>query len=128
MAKYLTQEWLDQSRALAAGQRERPGASVRLNHVVTGGPGGEVQYHWVLDNGRLLEGRLGLLEDGEVTMTTAWADSVRIAKGELDLNAAFMQGKVKVTGNLAKLMALLPLTGDPEYQELQARIREVTEY
>ena len=40
-----------------------------------------------------------------MTLTTGYADAVKIQKGELDANAAFMQGKVKVTGNMAKVMA-----------------------
>jgi len=128
MAKYLSQEWLDETRAMGADQPERPGASVRMNYVVTGSPGGEIDYYWVLENGKLLESRLGSLEDGEVTLTTSWDDSVSIAKGELDLNAAFMQGRVKVTGNMAKLMSLLPLANAPEYQELQQRIQAITEF
>jgi alkyl sulfatase BDS1-like metallo-beta-lactamase superfamily hydrolase len=126
--QYLSQEWLDETREMAADQPERPGASVRMNYVVTGGRVGDITYYWVLENGRLVESRLGSLEDGEVTLTTGWDDSVRIAKGDLDLNAAFMQGKVKVSGNMAKLMSLLPLTSAPEYKELQDRIRAVTEF
>jgi alkyl sulfatase BDS1-like metallo-beta-lactamase superfamily hydrolase len=128
MSKYLTQEWLDETKAMASDQPDRPGASVRMNYVVTGVPGGDVQYYWILENGKLLESSLGSLEDGEVTLTTAWGDSVSIAKGDLDMNAAFMQGKVKVTGNMAKLMSLLPLTNAPEYKQLQERIRAVTEF
>lgn len=128
MSKYLTQEWLDETRAMAADQPERPGASVRMNYVVTGGPDDEIQYYWILENGKLLSSKLGSLEDGEVTLTTRWDDAVRIAKGELDMNVAFMQGKVKVTGNMAKLMSLLPLTSAPEYQQLQERIRAITEF
>jgi hypothetical protein len=33
-----------------------------------------------------------------------------------------------VTGNMAKLMSLLPLTNSPEYRALQEQIREITEY
>lgn len=128
MVRYLTQEWLDETRAMAADQPERPGASARMNYVVTGAPDGDISYYWVLENGKLLESRLGTLDDAEVTLTTSWEDSVRIATGELDSNAAFMQGKVKVTGNMAKLMSLLPLTNAPEYRQLQDRIREVTEF
>ncbi|HEY2427875.1 MAG TPA: SCP2 sterol-binding domain-containing protein [Acidimicrobiales bacterium] len=128
MAKYLSQEWLDETRAMGADQPERPGASVRMNYVVTGSPDGEIDYYWVLENGKLLESRRGTLEDGEVTLTTTWADSVSIAKGELDLNAAFMQGRVKVTGNMAKLMSLLPLATAPEYRALQERIQAMTEF
>jgi len=50
MAKWLTQEWLDEGRKLAEGQPERPGASARLQYVVTGGPDGDIRYYWVLDN------------------------------------------------------------------------------
>jgi alkyl sulfatase BDS1-like metallo-beta-lactamase superfamily hydrolase len=128
MSKYLTQEWLDETRAMAADQALRPGASVRMNYVVTGGPDGDVAYYWILENGKLLESALGSLDDGEVTLTTGWDDSVRIAKGELDTNAAFMQGKVKVTGNMAKLMSLLPLTNAPEYRQLQEQIQAITEF
>ena len=128
MSKYLTQEWLDETRAMAADQAERPGASVRMNYVVTGGPDGDVAYYWILENGKLLESALGSLDDGEVTLTTGWDDSVRIAKGELDTNAAFMQGKVKVTGNMAKLMALLPITNSAEYKQLQTEIQAITDY
>ena len=45
-----------------------------------------------------------------------------------DANAAFMQGRIKVAGNMAKLMALMPLTNAPEYKELQKQIQEMTEY
>ncbi|GAC1318319.1 MAG: hypothetical protein NVSMB12_17070 [Acidimicrobiales bacterium] len=128
MAKYLSQEWLDETREMAADQPERPGASVKMNYVVTGAPDGDVTYHWILENGKLIESKLGALDDGEVTLTMTYDDAVKQAKGELDANAAFMQGRVKVTGNMAKLMSLLPLTNAPEYKALQAKISEVTEY
>jgi len=53
---------------------------------------------------------------------------MKIQKGELDANAAFMQGRIKVSGNMAKLMSLMPLTNAPEYKELQKQIEEITEY
>ena len=113
---------------MAADQPERPGASCRLNGVVSGSPSGELSVSCVVENGRVVQARLGALDDAEVTVTASWADAVRIAEGELDLNAAFMQGKVKASGNMAKLMALLPLTVTPECQALQQRLRAVTEF
>jgi alkyl sulfatase BDS1-like metallo-beta-lactamase superfamily hydrolase len=126
--KYLSQEWLDVTKDMAGDQPERPGASAKMQYVVTGGAGGDISYYWVLENGKLLESKLGTLDDAEVTLTQSYDDSVKVAKGELDANAAFMQGKVKVTGNLAKLMALLPLTNAPEYKVLQTKIKEITEF
>jgi predicted lipid carrier protein YhbT len=128
MAKYLTQEWLDEARKLAESQPERPGASVRMQYVVTNAPSGEIKYYWVLENGKLLESQLGELPDAEVTLTQTYEDAVKVQKGELDANTAFMQGRVKVTGNMAKLMSLLPLTNAPEYKQLQQQTQEITEF
>jgi putative sterol carrier protein len=126
--KYLSQAWLDEARALAQDQPERPGTSATMQFVVTGGLEGDVKYYWVLQDGLLAEASLGELPDAEVTMTTGYQDSVAIQKGELDANAAFMQGKTKVTGNMGKLMSLMPLTMSPDYQALQEKVRAITEY
>ena len=93
-----------------------------------GGPDGDVKYYWVLENGKLLDSQLGEISDADFTLTQSYDDSVKVQKGELDANAAFMQGRVKVTGNMAKLMALLPLTNAPEYKALQEQINAMTEY
>jgi putative sterol carrier protein len=49
-------------------------------------------------------------------------------KGELDANAAFMQGKVKVSGDVGKLMALLPITMSPEFHEFNQAVLGMTEF
>ena len=128
MSKWLTQEWLDEFKTLAETQPERPGASARMQYVVVGGPEGDIKYYWVLENGKLLESRLGELPDPEITLTLSHEDAMKIQQGELDANAAFMQGRIKVAGNMAKLMSLLPLTNSPEYKQLQHEVRQVTEY
>ncbi len=128
MSKWLTQEWLDETKKMAEGQPERPGASARMQYVVSGGPDGDIDYYWILENGKIVTSQLGKLDDAEVTLTTGYADALKIQKGELDANAAFMQGKVKVTGNMAKVMSLLPITNSPEYKELQKEIADITEY
>jgi alkyl sulfatase BDS1-like metallo-beta-lactamase superfamily hydrolase len=126
--KYLTQEWLDVSKEMAADQPERPGASAKMQYIVTGGPDGDISYYWVLENGKLLESKIGTMDDPEVTLTQSYEDAVKVQKGELDANAAFMQGRVKVTGNMAKLMSLLPLTNAPEYKAFQEKVKGVTEF
>jgi alkyl sulfatase BDS1-like metallo-beta-lactamase superfamily hydrolase len=128
MPKWLTQEWMDEQSKLAQDQPERPGATARMQYVVTGGPEGDIRYYWVLVDGHIRENRLGTLDDAELTLTQSYEDALRIQKGELDEQAAFMQGRIKVEGNMAKLMALLPITSSLEYRELQSKIREITEY
>jgi putative sterol carrier protein len=127
MAKYLTQEWLDSQRELAQEFPERPGATARMQYHVTGGPEGDIDYFWVLENGTLLQSERGQDPDADFTLTLSYDDSVKIQKGELDPNAAFMQGRMKVTGNMGKLMSLLPLTQSAEYKAIQEKIRAVTD-
>ena len=128
MAKYLTQEWLDLQTELAQSFPEKPNASARMQTVVTGAPGGDVSYYTVIDNGKIIENKLGTDDQAEFTMTQGYDDSVKVLKGELDANAAFMQGRMKVTGNMGKLMSLMPLTQSPEYKAIQQKINEITEY
>ncbi len=128
MPKWLSQEWHDEYLRLAEGQPERPGASARLQYVITGGPEGDIRYYWLLENGNLQEIRLGEIADPEITLTMTYDDAQKVQQGELDANAAFMQGRIKVAGNMAKLMSLLPITSSPEFKQLQEEVRAVTEY
>ncbi|MDQ3304731.1 MAG: SCP2 sterol-binding domain-containing protein [Actinomycetota bacterium] len=128
MVRYLSAEWMALTKELAAEFPETPGATARLQYVITGGPDGEVRYHHVIDNGRTVEHSLGDDPECEVTLTSSYDDKMKVDKGELDASAAFMQGRVKVTGNIAKVMALLPLTNKPEYKEILAQVREQTTF
>ncbi len=128
MAKYLSQEWHERAKELAQSFPERVGATARMVFVVSGGPEGDISYHQILENGKVLEQGLGVCENAEITMTITWDDSLKLHKGELDANTAFMQGRMKVAGNMAKLMALMPLTMSTEYKDIQVAIREHTDY
>ena len=128
MAKFLTQEWLDLQQKLAQEFPERPGATARMQYKVTGGPDGDVTFHTVIDNGKIIESALGEDAQAEFTMTVGYDDFAKSSKGELDANAAFMQGKIKVTGNMGKLMSLMPLTQSPEYKAIAEKVSAETDY
>jgi putative sterol carrier protein len=129
MAKYLTQEWLDEYKRVANDtQPERPGVSARMQYKVNGSPGGDVAYYWIIVDGTLTEAQLGETTDCDFTITMAYDDAVKIQKGEVDTNAAFMQGKMKVAGNMAKLLSLLPLTNSPEFKKLEEEMRATNTY
>lgn len=128
MSQYLSQEWLDETRKLAENQPVRPGATARIQYVNTGGPEGDIKYYWVLEDGKILDSQLGDVDDPDFTLTMTYDDAMKVQKGELDANAAFMQGRMKVSGNMAKLMSLLPLTNSPEYRALQEEIRGITDF
>ncbi|MGH9136676.1 MAG: SCP2 sterol-binding domain-containing protein [Acidimicrobiales bacterium] len=128
MAKYLTQEWLDLQKELAQSFPEKPNATARMQYVITGAPDGDVSYYQIIENGKMLENTLGEDPDAEFTLTQSYDDAVKISQGELDANAAFMQGKIRVTGNMGKLMSLMPLTQSPEYKQIQSDLAAQTEF
>jgi putative sterol carrier protein len=130
MPRYLSQEWMDAGRELAQEFPERAGATARLQYQVAGAPEGDVHYYWVIDSGKILEWTKGDDPDAEITLSMSYDDAVKMQKGELDPNAAFMQGRIKVVpgSNMGKLMSLLPLTQSAEYKAIQSKINDITEY
>jgi putative sterol carrier protein len=128
VTKWLSAEWFDQTRAMAADQPEHPGLSARIQYEITGGPEGDVSYFWILEDGRLVASATGTVDDPEVTLTLVWDDATAMQRGELDPNVAFMQGRMKVAGSMGIIMRLLPITNTPEYQDLRRRIADVTEF
>jgi putative sterol carrier protein len=125
---YLSQGWLDQLLALTKDLPEHPGATARLQHVVTGTPDGEVRYHLSIIDGRLAEVGLGDHPDAEVTLTQTYADAREVAEGDLDASVAFMQGRTKVVGDMGKVMALMPLLQSAPYRDAVAELSRLTSY
>lgn len=128
MTKWLSPEWFDQIRTLAEPQPPDSGCSARIQYQVTGGPDGDVGFFRVLQDGRPIASGGGVVEAPDVTLTAAWNDAAAMQRGDLDPSVAFMQGRLKVTGSMDTLLALLALTGTPGYQDLRQRIADVTDF
>jgi hypothetical protein len=126
MVALLSPEWLDRRRDLGAGLPERPGASARLQHIVSGAPDGPVAYVEVFEDGRLTAASWGPAEVSavDVTINETYADAVAIARGELDLHVGFMQGRVKIVGPMGALMAVLPATQSSEHKALVQQLAD----
>lgn len=139
MATYLTQEWLDECRRLAAGLPQRPGATARIQYVIRSlEPGGrDIAYHVIFQDGRIVSSALGVLDDPDVVLTMGHDESVGVQKGELDANALFSSGAIDFSGDMRMLMSLLPILWPSPtrrlgsarlYQAYQQDIRARTEY
>ena len=100
--KFLSDEWV-QALTQAFDREEIADVEVVIQQVVTGGPDGEVAY-WLAFKGGEVSGAVGRAEAPDVTITQDHATAVDLANSELNAQAAFMQGKLKVTGNMGKLL------------------------
>ncbi len=70
---------------------------------VTGIESGDVTYYFKVADGNVETG-LGSLQGADVTVGSDYETSQAISKGELNVQMAFMTGKIKVGGNMAKIM------------------------
>jgi putative sterol carrier protein len=135
VAKYafLSDEWMDAARAIRdeyADQVSKPAHAVRMNQIVTDVPFGEGTINTHLDtSGDEAVMDLGHLDDPDLTVTTDYATAKAITvDGDAQAGMqAFMAGKVKVQGDMSKLMLLQQAPADPVQTEIQAKIKEITE-
>ena len=107
MARFLSPEWAETVvEALNDSHDARQalkGVQFVLQQVVTGAPEGDVAYWTRFDDGKV-EGGLGEAESADVTITQDYETAAALSRAELNAQAAFMQGKLKVTGNMGKLL------------------------
>jgi putative sterol carrier protein len=107
LSKFLSEEWAaDVTGALGQHQGFKNAigtADLKIQFIVNDGPEGDVDYFLDSGGGRSTMG-VGTIEDPDVTVRQSYETATAISKGELNTQTAFMTGKVKVSGNLAKLM------------------------
>jgi putative sterol carrier protein len=113
--KYLSEEWAqavtDALNSSEDFKKAASGQQVKLQQVVTDAPaGGDVKYYFRLENGSAEVG-LGELTGAEATVSQSYDTAVAVDKGELNPQNAFMQGKLKISGNMMKLMQLQSVIG-----------------
>ncbi len=120
--KYLSEEWANEvTKALNSNdafQQQAGGKTVKLQQVVQGADG-ETKYYFKMDDGQV-EIALGELPDAEATLTADYETSAQLARAELNATAAYMSGKLKVSGDLMKLMQLQGV-----FNAMPAAVKEV---
>ena len=137
---FLSDEWIAEARKIRAEMAHLPGAEppaaaavVRMNQVITDVPFGDGKLDAHLDTSSgTLEMETGHLDSPDVTVTLDYETAKAIfVDGTLEAGMqAFMAGKVRVQGDMAKLIAALQQLAPPDadaVNQAQARIREITE-
>jgi hypothetical protein len=134
---FLSDEWVAEMRRIRAdyeGVTPDVPVAIRMNQIVTGVPFGDGIIHAHVDTSAgILDIEMGHLADADLTITLEYATSkaVLIDGDPQAAMAAFLGGRIKVDGDITKLLAL-QVPGavgglGPSAGAAYARIRAMTE-
>ena len=136
MAKYpfLSDEWMTEAKKIREEYRGKSTvapAAMKMNQIVTDVPFGDgtINAHMDSSSGEM-EMDLGHIDDPEVTVTIDYptAKAIFVDNNPQAGMQAFMSGKIKVAGDMTKLMAMQGAGGaDPVAEELAKKIADITE-
>ena len=109
---FLSEEWMQAAHAIRekyADQVPAVTTVIKINQVITDVPfgDGEVKSYLDTSSGHLMM-ELGELEDADATVTTdyATAKAMFVDQDQAIAMQAFMSGKIKVQGDMMKMMAM----------------------
>jgi putative sterol carrier protein len=130
---FLSDDWLTEARVIRAdfnGKGATIEHSIRMNLVIGEVPFGKgtVEAHVDTSSGELVLDT-GHIESVDLTVSLDYdvAKAILVEGNPQAGMQAFMAGKIKVEGDIAKLMALQSITPDPAAAEIAARILAMTE-
>jgi putative sterol carrier protein len=130
---FLSDEWVAAAKQVREEFKDKapaPAHAVKMNQVITDVPFGDgtVNAHMDTTSGEL-QMDLGHLDSPDVTVTLDYDTAKQIfVEGNPQAGMqAFMAGKIKIQGDMTKLMAMQQAPMDPAQQEIASRIKEITQ-
>ncbi len=136
MAQFLSQDWIEQAKAIREEYRGKAGDpphAMKMNLNVKECPDGVgddglVEAH-IDSTGEEMDMDLGHLEAPELTVTLPYevAQAILVEGNPQAGMQAFMSGKIVVTGDMTKLMAMQNGAVDPVQLEIAGRIKDITD-
>jgi hypothetical protein len=130
--EFLSDAWLDAVAALrdASADATAPAMPVSVNLVVTEAPfspGEDLLVHADTSNGSLIVGR-GHLDRADVTITVGWATAkaLLVEGNQQAAMSAFLEGKIRVEGDVGKLLALQSGVVDEATHETARAVKAFT--
>lgn len=105
--RYLSPAWIDAAGAAVAGDgplgAALAGITLTVEQVVTGGPDGDVTWSLAVDDGKVAL-TPGPAARSDLRLTTDYATAAAVAAGELGAQRAFVEGRLRVGGDLSLLI------------------------
>lgn len=130
---FLSEEWMTAAKAVREKYADRSAkvtVAIRMNQIITDVPFGEGTLNVLLDtsSGNVVMD-LGAMEAPDLTVTTdyATARAIFVEQNQQVAMQAFMNGKIKVQGDMMKMMALqTAMPNDETAKQISAEIKDLT--
>ena len=120
--KFLSEEWAEEVKTLLQNNEQLKSSAgsmtAKIQQVVTT-PDGDVRYWFTLEGGNVDLG-MGDIENPDATISQDYDTAAALSKNELTGTAAYMSGKLRVSGDLMKLMQLQGVLG-----QLPAALKDI---
>jgi len=131
--QFLSDEWLAAATAIRekyADESAKVTSSIRMNQVITDVPFGDGTVNLYLDtsSGDVVMEK-GALDTPDLTLTTDWetARKIFVDQDQAAGMQAFMSGKVKVQGDMMKMMAMqTSMPSDDIAKQVATEIKDIT--
>lgn len=126
---YLSDEWIEAANEAVANSAELKKSAkdqdLTIAYEVTGTPSGKVRYGMTFKDGAASV-TTGKHADAGAAFTLDYETATQIARGELSAQAAFMQGRMKLAGDVTVLIGQYRLIDETE--DALSELRANTEY
>lgn len=129
---FLSDEWVEQARKIREEYASTPANvahQVRMNLVITEVPFSEASIDAHLDTSSgTLQLDVGHIDPVDLAVTVDYdtAKSILVDNNPQAGMQAFMAGKIRVDGDMSKLLMLQSAPPDPRAQELAQRLKDIT--
>ena len=130
--EFLTPEWIEAAKKIrdeSPSPATPPAHTIRMNQVITDAPFTDEDIKVFMDTSDgEMNMDLGELDTPDLTVTVDWATAkaIFVEQNPQAGMQAFMAGKVKVQGDMTKLMAMQQSAPDPNAQAMADKIQEMT--
>lgn len=129
---FLTPEWVTEAEKIREEYvgKTKAAPKIRMNQIITDVPFGDGIVNVNMDSSEgSMQLALGHLENPDLTLTVdyATAKALIVDNNQAAAMQAFMTGKIKVQGDMTKLMAMQAGGADPLAGEIAKRIQDITE-
>lgn len=129
--EFLSDDWINAAKAIRdkyASEITTKPPAIKMNQVITETPGGEdIKMYLDTSSGEMVMDK-GELPDADVTITLPYdvARKQMVDQDQAAAMQAFMSGKVKVQGDMMKLMGMQGMGADPVTAKINDEIKEMT--